>query len=132
MHRITLELPFATNGMGHEKRTHTISCVARAKKMANFKPGDEVLIQCEIGPGAFPQEMLVTFETIDGPTSGFVRKDQISLSDKNGVGFINGTVKAVTDDVLTVMVRGSFFTTTGLASLNRDWAKKHVQFARAA
>ena len=100
--------------------------------MEKFEQGDQVQIQCDIGPGAFPTEFLVTFETVDGPISGFVRRENVVRSDKGDVGFISGTVEEVTDDVITVLVRGSFFTTTGIATLKRDWANKHVQVARAA
>lgn len=100
--------------------------------MANFERGDEVQIQCDIGPGAFPTEFLVTFETVDGPISGFVRRENVVRSDKGDIGYINGTVEEVTADVITVLVKGSFFTTTGIAALTRDWANKHVQVAHAA
>lgn len=100
--------------------------------MANFKAGDKVQIQCEIGPGAFPTEFLVTFETTQGPISGFVKKGNIIRDDKSGVGYITGEIVSVTPQIITVLVEGSFFTTTGIATLKRDWADKHVQVAQAA
>jgi hypothetical protein len=100
--------------------------------MKKFELDDQVLIQCDIGPGAFPTEFLVTFETIEGPISGFVRRENVIRSDKGDVGYINGIVKEVTDTVITVLVKGSFFTTTGIAALERDWANTHVKVAHAA
>ena len=98
----------------------------------NLRPGDEVEIPCEVGNGAFPTEMLVTFETTDGPVSGFVRKENLVATDKPDRAFVKGRVKEVTRDVITVIVRGSFFTTTGLASLSRDWASKNLRVPHAA
>jgi hypothetical protein len=100
--------------------------------MDHLKPGDEIQIQCDIGPGAFPTEFLVTFETVDGPISGFVRRENVVRSDKGDIGFISGKVEEVTADIITVLVKGSFFTTTGIAALTRDWANTHVQVAHAA
>lgn len=101
--------------------------------MPTFKPGDEIAIPCEVGPGPFPTEKLVTLDTAEGPLSGFVRKENLLSVDSTGNnGYIRGTVKEVFSEIITVVVRGSFFTTTGLASLPREWASKHVQFAHAA
>lgn len=98
--------------------------------MPKFTPGESILIRCEVQRGAFPHEMLVTFETADGPISGFVRSDSVkNIQDHEG--FIPAIVKSVTADTVAVVVRGSFFTTTGLAYLKRDWADLHVQPARA-
>lgn len=102
-------------------------------KPQNFKPGDQVEIPCEIGQGAFPTEMLVTFDTVDGPISGFVRQENIiKRDDKPDHGFVFGTIVAMTPEVISVRVRGSFFRTTGLAALSRQWAMKNLQLARAA
>jgi hypothetical protein len=100
--------------------------------MAQLKPGDQIEIQCDIGPGAFPTEILVTFETADGPVSGFIRKENVIRKDRGDVGYIRGTVQEVEEDIITVLVKGSFFTTTGIAALKRDWADKHVQVSHAA
>lgn len=102
-------------------------------KPQNFKPGDQVEIPCEIGQGAFPTEMLVTFDTVDGPISGFVRQENIARrDDKLDGGYVFGTVVAVTPDIISVRVTGSFFRTTGLAALSRQWAMKNLHLARAA
>jgi hypothetical protein len=72
----------------------------------------------------------VTFETVSGPTSGFVREDRINFVDE-GTGYIFGVVKDVLEETVAVVVEGSYFTTTGLAYLNKDWAKSHVEAAQA-
>src|ERR1700730_1087420 len=88
------------------------------KSMARFIPGQPILIPCDVEPGAFASEFLVTFETVEGPVSGFVREDNLQRSGvEGGATYIFATVKAVSEDTLTVVVRGSFFTTTGLAHL---------------
>jgi hypothetical protein len=99
--------------------------------MADFKSGQTVRIQCEVQPGAFPTELLVTFETAEGPISGFVRREVVKLG-KGHQGFIPAIIKEVSRDTVTVMVEGSFFTTTGLAYLKRDWAESNLQPAHAA
>ncbi|MGH8614449.1 MAG: hypothetical protein ACREYF_21115 [Gammaproteobacteria bacterium] len=97
--------------------------------MSNFTIGQTVKIPCEVQRGAFPTELLVTFDTAEGPVSGFVRKE--GVEGEGHEGFIRATVTAVSSDTLTVMVQGSFFTTTGLAYLRRDWANSHVHPAHA-
>jgi len=99
--------------------------------MVGFSRGQRIQIRCEAQQGAFPDEYLVKFETAQGPVSGFVRRDNISRIDGDHA-YILATVEDVSDDSLTVLVRGSFFTTTGLARLSRDWANSHVRAAHAA
>ena len=98
--------------------------------MAKFSTGQTVQIRCEVRAGPFPGEFLVAFESANGPVSGFVREDNLRKTSESE-GYIFATVKGVSADTLTVMVRGSFFTTNGLAHLRRDWANSHVQEARA-
>src|SRR5713226_7741114 len=97
--------------------------------MPNFSVGQTVRIKCEVRPGPFPGEFLVAFETAQGPVSGFVRGEDFEKIDESE-GFVFGAIIEVSSDTLTVMVRGSFFTTNGLALLKRDWANSHVQEAR--
>lgn len=93
--------------------------------MATFSVGQIVQIRCEVQPGPFSTEMLVTFQAMDGPVSGFVQRAKIkSLS--NGEGCLDAVVKEVSPDTMTVVVEGSFFTTTGLAHLSRVWADANV------
>lgn len=96
--------------------------------MAQFSTGQTVQIRCDIRPGPFPGEFLVAFETAEGPVSGFVGEDNLKRAGENE-GYIFATVREVSADTLTVMVRGSFFTTNGLAHLRREWANSHVQEA---
>jgi len=99
--------------------------------MQKFSIGQAVQIRCEVRPGPFPAEFLVTLDTIEGPISGFVRGDNFRKSSSSNDGYVFATVTDVSEDTLTVMVRGSFFTTNGLAQLKRDWANSHVREARA-
>lgn len=86
--------------------------------MVRFEPGIWIGIPADVTTGAFPREILVTFETIRGPISGFVSPDQIV--EKDGQKFIRGLIKEVSDESLTVLVSGSFFTTTGIAYLSKN------------
>lgn len=96
--------------------------------MSEFSVGQQVKIQCEVQRGAFPTELLVTFEAAEGPISGFVRSEDVQRLDGHK-GLISATITAVSSDTITVIVKGSFFTTTGLAYLKRDWANLNVQSA---
>lgn len=98
--------------------------------MPKFTPGELVRIPCEVQRGAFPTEWLVTFETAEGPVSGFVQSDYVERAEGHE-GFIRGVVREVSADTVTVEVHGSFFTTTGLAYLRRDWANSNLQLAHA-
>lgn len=95
-----------------------------------FKPGETVAIHCDIQPGPFPGEFLVTVQTAQGPISGFVRQDQ--LVELGGNKQLRGVVKETETDHLLVWLHGSFFTTTGLADLSREWARSNVQSLAAA
>ncbi len=102
----------------------------RENTVARFAPGQRVQIPCKVQQGPFPSEFLVTFETVEGPVSGFVREQDFRRVGE-GSGYIFATVEEVGEDTLSVMVRGSFFRTTGLAHLSRDWANSHVEAAPA-
>jgi len=99
--------------------------------MASYTPNQSVLIRCEIQAGPFPTESLVTFQTVDGPVSGFVRSQNVRKL-TGGEGYINATVKEVSAETVTVVVEGSFFTTNGLAYLTRAWADSNVSVSHAA
>lgn len=98
--------------------------------MARFEIGQSVRIPCELQPGPFPTEYLVTFQAIEGPVSGFARTQDVCL-DAGGRGYISAVVKDISADSLAVVVKGSFFTTTGLAHLNSGWANSNVEVAHA-
>lgn len=98
--------------------------------MTSLAVGQTVQVPCEVQRGAFPTEMLVTVETSEGPISGFVRAENV-VGVKGHDGFIVATVRDISSDIVTVVLSGSFFTTTGIAYLNRDWANSHLQMAHA-
>ena len=80
-----------------------------------YTPGMVVGVRCTVTSGAFPDERLVTFEAIDGTVSGFVKPEEIETI--GGEPHLRAVVRAVASDRLTVLVNGSFFTTTGIAYL---------------
>ncbi len=87
--------------------------------MSQLEIGQMVKIQCDIQPGPFADERLVTVETIQGPISGFA--DSASLVDIQGEsGYILGRIVSFGPDSVTVHLYGSFFTTNGLADLSSD------------
>jgi len=88
--------------------------------MPGIKVGDVIGIQCRVQPGPFSEERLVSFDTIDGPVSGFVR--ETNLKQVDGQWRIRAVVQGIRDDVLEVRVKGSFFTTNGLANVERRFA----------
>lgn len=102
--------------------------------MAAFQVGQRVDILCDIHPGAFPGEFLVILETQDGPSSGFVRAEHVTPSPTNKAqGSIEGIVRAIEGDTITVQLPGSFFTTAmGLTTFPASWANENVTVAASA
>ena len=86
--------------------------------MVQFSPGQTIKIPCKVSPGPFSEEPLVTFETVNGEVTGFVSEDDVS-ADNQGNSFLRGIVHAVHADIIDVRVRGSFFTTNGLAAVHQ-------------
>lgn len=93
--------------------------------MPTFNPGESIAIRCKIQPGPFPDEFLVTVETTEGPIAGFVRKE--GTIERGGERLLVGVVVKATSEFLEVRLKGSYFTTTGLADLPRDWVKTNVE-----
>ena len=86
--------------------------------------GQNAKVPCDVSPGPFSDEYLVTFESIDGLISGFVQAHDLIISDSdNGRGFLNGVVEQVDENTVTIKLRGSFFTTNGLAAIAKDRAQ---------
>jgi len=85
-----------------------------------FKSGDTIGVPCDVMPGPFSGEMLITFETIDGPISGFVNQSELKAIDTNW--YVRCIIKTVSPGSLEVWVNGSFFTTNGLANVPPDIA----------
>jgi hypothetical protein len=90
------------------------------ENMAQIKAGDEIGIKCEVKPGPFPGEHLIEVETLDGPVSGFVSES--FLKETDGVWFVRGTVYEVFSDHMKVRIKGSFFTTNGIANITSTLA----------
>jgi hypothetical protein len=82
--------------------------------------GKEAWIRCKVQPGPFSDEPLVTIDTIEGPVSGFIQAGELK---KQGDGTaVRGIVRSMENDHVEVWIRGSFFTTNGIASVNRNLA----------
>jgi len=99
--------------------------------MAKFRPDQAVGIPCEIHPGAFGGEYLVSIRIDGSEISGFAQEpDLVRTGDR--MGYIRSKVVEVDQDKLSVRIPGSFFTTTGVAFLSPDWAKTNLQTDLAA
>jgi hypothetical protein len=94
--------------------------------MKKIEHGQVVRVPCEVKPGAFPEEALVTIQTAEGPVSGLVNRGNL-IDVRDGSAYILGVVKDIGEDTITVLLQGSFFTTTGLTYIKTDWAKSHLQ-----
>lgn len=88
--------------------------------MSEIRVGDAVYIPCDVKPGPFSDEMLISLDTVHGPISGFVRDTE--LKEMQQRQFVMGRVRNVSDDVIEVRIKGEFFTTAGLASVQRNSA----------
>ena len=84
--------------------------------MAQVSPGDRIFVPVSVEKGAFPRESLITFDTKEGPVSGFIRSEQIVQ--RKGASFVQAEVLKVAQDAIAVRFDGSFFTTTGLAYIS--------------
>jgi hypothetical protein len=93
----------------------------RGSSVAKLKAGDAVAIPCEVAAGQSAEERLVSFETIGGRVTGFVRTHE--LRDRGGNQWvIRATVLKVRRDAIEVRVYGSFFNTNGLADIKPEMA----------
>ena len=88
--------------------------------MGTISIGSRIKIPCEVKPGPFSEERLVSFDTLDGVISGFVRDKELTQSGDEW--YISGVIRKVESEHLIVMVRGSFFTTNGIASISKSLA----------
>lgn len=92
-----------------------------------YSKGDLVGVPCSIQLGPFPDEHLVTVETEDGFISGFVKDENLRVSESDSEhGFVKGmVVRDIDDDRVEVRIYGSFFTTaSGLASVRPNGLTK--------
>jgi hypothetical protein len=88
--------------------------------MTGIKVGDVIGVRCRVQPGPFSEERVVTIETVHGPISGFVREEE--LKQDAGEWFVRATVRGLTNEEIEVLIKGSFFTTNGVASVPRHLA----------
>lgn len=84
--------------------------------MHGFEVGQEIGVRCDITPGPFSNEYLVTFETVSGPISGFVVKENL-VQGAGEENYVHAIVRDVEASVISIWISGSFFTTTGLAQI---------------
>jgi len=84
--------------------------------VVKLKEGDVLAVPAEVKPGPFSGERMIGFDTIHGPISGFVSEDE--LKEVSGQWCVRAFVQSVDSDVLTVRIRGSFFTTNGIAKID--------------
>jgi hypothetical protein len=63
---------------------------------------------------------MITFDTIDGPISGFVRESELKQDGSDW--YVRAVIQNIKDEILEVRVKGSFFTTNGLAAVPRKYA----------
>lgn len=85
-----------------------------------LKIGQEVWIRCKVQPGPFSEESLVTIDTIDGSVSGFVQEAELNVAP--GKVLVRGLVRSIGNQYIEVWIRGSFFTTNGIANVDRKLA----------
>lgn len=83
--------------------------------------GDLIGVSCQVQPGPFSEERVVTIETVHGPLSGFVRESELKEIRK-GEWVVRAEVRAIRGDELEVRIWGSFFTTNGVASVPKHLA----------
>jgi hypothetical protein len=82
--------------------------------------GQQVWIRCKVQPGPFSEEPLVTVSSIEGPLTGFVKSDELKAAGDEH--FVRGVVRNIANDHVEVWIRGSFFTTNGLANVPTELA----------
>ena len=90
------------------------------KQMLELTRGAVIGVPCDVRPGPFSGEQLITLDTENGPISGFVRDNELkTVSDK---WYVRAIIESIEDDLLSVKIRGSFFTTNGIATIPRSSA----------
>ncbi len=96
--------------------------------MTGFEPGQDVGVRATIFGGPFPDESMVSIVIPSGPITGFVRNSYIDQTDENN-SYVRAVIQSIEGDEITILLAGSFFTTTGLATLPRDWASENLALA---
>ncbi len=85
-----------------------------------FQAGDFIGVVCEVQPGPFSDERLVTLDTMDGAISGFVKESELRKSGERWE--VRGKIQDISGDILKVQIYGSFFTTNGTANISKTLA----------
>lgn len=88
--------------------------------MADLTEGSVIGVLSQVMPGPFSGEFLISVDTVSGPVSGFVRKNELKMDD--GRWYVRAVVQSIEDESLTVWIRGSFFTINGIAKIRREAA----------
>jgi hypothetical protein len=88
--------------------------------MATMEVGKEIGVLCTVEPGPFSEERVVTVETVNGPISGFVHESEIKRKGQHW--YCRAIVKSIEPDQIGVLIRGSFFSTNGLANVSPHMA----------
>jgi len=91
--------------------------------MLNVQAGETVALAAEFQTGAFPDEYMVTFSSLDGPVSGFVKQGNAVTTIGTKL-FLKALVQEVSESELTLFVRGSFFTNSGYVKVKPDQLSK--------
>jgi hypothetical protein len=84
--------------------------------MGSVSVGSNIQLRCDVKPGPFEHERMVSFEAIDGHVSGFVKTSE--LSQIGAYRYVRCVVEAVFEDDVTVRCRGDFFTSNGRATVS--------------
>lgn len=84
--------------------------------MSQYRAGQIVDVPCDVQEGAFPNERLVTIDTVEGVMSGFIRSEYVR-GKPGSRGSIRGKVARVSGNIVEVELLGSFFTSTGMAAV---------------
>src|SRR3989442_1160074 len=102
--------------------------------MGQFERGQTVLVPCEVQPGPFPTERLVTVRVEMREIAGFVKTDFLvgptprAPLPRSGPAFVVARIEEATPDNITVTLPGSFFTTAaGRTAVSPSWANEHLQ-----
>jgi hypothetical protein len=102
--------------------------------MQQFRRGQRVLVPCDVQPGPFASEKLVTIRSGTDVTSGFVGNQFLAWADQPQASqaFLIGIVERATTENVLVRLPGSFFTTaSGMAAVPKRWAEEHLREARS-
>ena len=89
--------------------------------MVQIAVGKEVRVPCTVQPGPFAEEYVVNINTVDGLISGFIRLE--NLIQLKNQWYARGVVREIKKDAILVWIKGSFFTTNGLANVPRHLAQ---------